>query len=157
MINFEDSSEVEDILLSKLDSNQFYRLHGGKFARYVLLRLDMTYWDLENFPGYPGTITVEHILPRNPSPDSEWLRKFTQEEIQELVDKLGNLALLSRRKNSKASNYDFKKKIDVYFKVETIPFRITQQLREYEEWTPETLIKRHNELLDKSKEVYLSF
>jgi len=157
MINFEDSSEVENILLSKLNSNQFYRLHGGKFARYVLLRLDMTYWDLENLPLYPGTITVEHILPRNPSPDSEWLRKFTQEEIQELVDKLGNLALLSSHKNSKASNYDFKKKIDVYFKVETTPFRITQQLREYEEWTPEILIKRHNELLDKAKEVYLSF
>jgi len=157
VINFKNHEEIETLLLSKLDDQQFYRLHGGKFARYVLLRLDMTYWDLENFPGYPGTITVEHILPRNPSPDSEWVKKFTQEEINELVDKLGNLALLSRHKNSKASNYEFKTKIETYFNITTTPFRITQQLQKYDEWTPETLRERHDELLKKARGIYLSF
>jgi len=65
----------------------------------------MERWELENFPGYPGTITVEHILPRNPPENSEWVKLFTEEERDEWTDKLGNLVLLSRRKNSRAQNY----------------------------------------------------
>ena len=155
-IDFTNRGEIEKILLEKLNDQQFYTLKGGKLARYVLLRLDMEMWD-ENFPGYSNipTITVEHVLPRNPPSDSEWSRKFNKDQIKEWVDKLGNLALLSKRRNSQAANYDFGKKKERYFTVKFTPFRITQMLQGYDNWTPETIAQRHNELLELAKSVYV--
>ncbi len=155
-IDFTKKEEIEKILLEKLNDQQFYTLKGGKLARYVLLRLDMEMWD-ENFPGYTNisTITVEHILPRNPSSNSEWSRKFNKDQIREWVDKLGNLALLSKRRNSQAANYDFGKKKERYFAVRSTPFRITQMLQNYDDWTPETIAERHNKLLELAKSIYM--
>ena len=49
----------------------------GGFARYILLRVDMELWDLENFVGYLGTITAEYVLRQTPSKDSEWIKIFS--------------------------------------------------------------------------------
>lgn len=109
-IDFNDRELIKNIIKAKLDDTQFYSLKGGKMARYVLLRLDMEMQE-ENFGGYLNleTVTVEHILPRKPQ--GEWLNVFSEEEIKEIVNKLGNLALLNRRRNSKASNYEYEKKL----------------------------------------------
>jgi hypothetical protein len=117
----------------------------------------MKYWELENFPGYPGTITVEHILPQTPSEDSEWVRIFSKEERMIWTNKLGNLVLLSGRKNSKAQNYDFDKKKSIYFKEKSTSFRITQWLEEKDKWTLEELYERHQMLINDAKEVFLNY
>ena len=112
--------------------------------RYVLLRLDMEMLG-EHFPGYANisTITVEHILLR--SPQGKWLSIFNEEEIGRIVNKLGNLTLLNKRRNSRASNYDFKKKKEKYFKVKHNLFAITAMLREYDKWDKNSFEKRHRE------------
>lgn len=157
MLNFSNKKQIESILLDKLNGMQFYNIYGGKFAKYILLRIDMEYWELENFPGYPGTITVEHILPQTLTEDSEWVRIFSEEERAEWTNKLGNLVLLSGRKNSKAQNYDFNKKKDIYFKGKGTSFRITQQLENTDRWTLEELKARHQKLLNDAKKIFLSY
>ncbi|ASJ00038.1 DUF262 domain-containing protein [Thermococcus gorgonarius] len=154
-IDFNDKELVRKILLSKVDDSQFYTLKGGKMARYLLLRLDMEMQE-ENFPGYAniGTITVEHILPR--SPNDKWLEIFSEDEVKDIVHKLGNLTLLNKRKNSRASNYEFSKKKKKYFEVERSPFAITSMLREYKVWDKKAFQKRHKELLDLTFRIYLS-
>lgn len=153
-IDFVDREAVKNILLSKLDDPQFYSLKGGKMARYVLLRLDMEMQE-ENFPGYAniGTITVEHILPR--SPQREWLSIFSKEDVDKIVNKLGNLTLLNKRRNSRASNYDFKRKKERYFDVKRNPFAITAMLREYDKWDKVSFEKRHRELLNLAFKIYI--
>ena len=153
-IDFIDRDNVKDILLSKLADQQFYSLKGGKMARYVLLRLDMEMQE-ENFPGYAniGTITVEHILPR--SPRGEWLSIFSKEDVDRIVNKLGNLALLNKRRNSRASNYDFKRKKERYFDVRRNPFAITTMLRECDRWDKNSFEKRHRELLNLAFKIYI--
>ncbi len=157
MLNFSDKSQIEPKLIDKLDDNQFYSIYGGKLAKYILLRIDMKYWDLENFPGYPGTITVEHILPQTPPEDSEWIERFGEKERMEWTNKLGNLVLLSGKKNSKAQNYDFDKKKDVYFKEKSTPFRITHEVEDKDEWSLEELKLRHQKLLSDAKEIFLDY
>ncbi len=157
ILNFSDKNQIESILMDKLNDNQFYSIYGGKFAKLVLLRIDMEYWDLESFPGYQGTITVEHILPQTPSKDSEWAKTFNEEEREKWTNKLGNLVLLSGSKNSKAQNYNFKKKKEVYFKKKMTPFRITQWLENKDKWTLEELNERHYKLLNKAKEIFLNY
>jgi len=155
--DFRNKKQIESILTEKLDDSQFYSIYGGKLAKYILLRIDMNYWDLENFPGYPGTITVEHILPQNPSKDSRWLEIFNDKEREIWTNRLGNLVLLSGRKNSKAQNYDFNKKKKVYFSKKNTPFRITQHLEKIEKWTLEEVRERHQMLLNNAKEIFLNY
>lgn len=142
------------LLKDKLNDTMFYKIKGGNLAKYILLRIDMEYWELENFPGYPGKITVEHILPQNPPKNSEWVKIFTKEQRDEWTNRLGNLVLLSGRKNSRAQNYDFKKKKEIYFKPRCTPFRITQELEKVDIWNMENLISRHNRLINECISIY---
>lgn len=157
MLDFSDKSQIEPKLTNRLDDDQFYSIYGGKLAKYILLRIDMKYWELENFSGYPGTITVEHILPQTPSEGSEWVERFNETERMEWTNKLGNLVLLSGRKNSKAQNYDFNKKKDVYFKEKSTPFRITHDVENKDKWALEELKLRHQKLLNDAKEIFLNY
>jgi hypothetical protein len=147
VVDFSNSEEVKNSLMRKLDDKRFYTFYSARFARYVLLRADMDRWELENFQGYPGPVTVEHILPRNPEKDSQWVRLFSKEEMDEWTDKLGNLALLSGKRNSKAQNFDFNKKKDVYFKQKTTPFMITRELQSIPQWDILALKNRHEALI----------
>jgi len=146
----------EELLRDKLNDVGFYRLRGGNLAKYILLRIDMEEWELENFPGYRNIreITVEHILPQNPAENSEWVKIFTKDQRDEWTNKLGNLVLLSGRKNSRAQNYDFKRKKKVYFKPKCTPFRITQELENVNEWNIENLSSRHKRLIEKCISIY---
>ncbi len=157
VINYEDRNEVSKIIETALDRRDFARWKGGKLAKYILLRIDMELQPLEEQkPEYNlSSITLEHILPRSPSPDSEWVRKFDELARYEWTDKLGNLVLISGRKNTKASNYDFKKKKQEYLGKRAKTLAITQEVLKYEDWTPETLEQRHKTLIERVKRIYL--
>ena len=94
-------------------------------------------------------ITVEHVLPQNPHGDSEWVAWFPDREIRDSwTHRLANLVLLSRRKNSSASNLNFQDKKEKYFKSGSIsPFVLTTSVLNETEWTPEVLERRQRELI----------
>ena len=96
------------------------------------------------------TITVEHVLPQNPRADSEWMTWFPgQVEREAWTHKLANLVLLSRRKNASASNWDFGRKKNEYFRSGSVaPFALTSQVLNESEWTPVVLERRQQELID---------
>ncbi len=96
------------------------------------------------------TITVEHVLPQSPLPNSEWLTWFPNPEIRaSSVHQLGTLVLLTRKKNSSASNYEFARKKEAYFTRGGVsPFALTTQVLQYSEWKPEIVTARQIELLE---------
>lgn len=119
--------------------------------RYVLLRLDALLSEGEARYDLP-VISIEHVLPQTPKESSEWLVKFADEtERASRVHRLGNLVLLSRRKNAAASNYDFDDKKAKYFtgKGGVSPFALTTQVLCEPVWTPEVLERRQRDLLGK--------
>lgn len=95
------------------------------------------------------TVTVEHVLPQNPPLNSRWLEWFSDPKDRiTWVHRLGNLALLTRKKNSAASNYDFATKKQAYFSRKGIsPFVMTTQVLDKDEWTIPVVEKRQKELL----------
>jgi len=121
----------------------------------VLLRLDEALAAGEATYDYP-VITVEHVLPQTPAEDSEWLRWWPNEELRnENVHRLGNLALLSGRKNSQASNFEFERKKKEYFQRAGIcPFPITTQVLQEEVWTPDVVDRRQKVLVETLKRVW---
>jgi uncharacterized protein with ParB-like and HNH nuclease domain len=68
--------DEKELLERRLDDPRFYKIHGKKLAKYILLRIDMEEWELEHFPGYQNIkeITVEHILPQNPQRKANGLK-----------------------------------------------------------------------------------
>ncbi|GAA8264891.1 DUF262 domain-containing protein [Helicobacter pylori] len=103
---------------------------------------------------------VEHILPQNPDLSSQWVKDFGEEERELYTHSLANLTLLGGTKNSQASNLDFKDKKKIYMgeenrlrktktsKVMTCYKMTIYIAHHYTEWTPKSLEKRKEELIE---------
>jgi len=132
---------------SKL-SGMFYETFSARALATILLRLD-TLLSAGGAQYDYKTITVEHVLPQTPAPGSKWLAWFPSQQDRLLwVHRLGNLALLTRKKNSAASNFDFDKKKQSYFAQGGVsPFVLTTQVLSESEWTPAIVASRQEQLL----------
>jgi hypothetical protein len=129
-----------------------------KIRLYVLQRLD-TALSKGNASYDFSTITIEHVLPQKPAQGSEWETLFpSQQEREKYVHRLGNLVLLSRRKNSEAQNFKFEQKKKTYFSTHkdklVSPFTLTTQVLREQEWTPAVIEKRQKELIGVLKKVW---
>lgn len=127
-----------------------------RIRQYVLLRLDSVLSQGEATYSYP-VITTEHVLPQQPKPGSTWHTWFPTPELRrEYVHRLGNLALLSRRKNAQAQNFDFDDKKQKYFSSDKgiSPFVLTTQVLQQREWTPQVVSKRQELALAKLSELW---
>jgi hypothetical protein len=96
-------------------------------------------------------VSVEHVMPQQPAPNSQWLAWVPDKAVhQAWVHRLGNLALLSRKKNSAASNRDFAWKKTSYFtKGGTTAFTLTTHVLQFNDWTPEVMQQRQSAMLAK--------
>jgi len=93
---------------------------------------------------------LEHVLPQTPPAGSDWLQWFPDKDERDgWTHRLANLVPLDRNKNSSASNYNFAKKKDAYFKGKgtASPFVLTQEVRSENTWTPALLIDRQKRLV----------
>ena len=143
-----DTEEKKEIL-RRLEGDIYTQ---PRIPKPLLLRLDNLLADTGAKYDQP-VISIEHVLPQNPASDSDWTKSFPDpDERDEWTHKLANLVLLSRRKNSQASNYDFNKKKSEYFqKNGTATFALTTQVVNESEWTRDVLKQRQSDLIDALK------
>lgn len=122
-----------------------------RIRKLVLLRLDEALADA-NAAYDHSMVSVEHVLPQSPRPDSTWIKQFPEPALRETwLHRLANLVLLSRKKNSSAANLDFDEKKAKYFKLANggvAAFALTTQVVDTPEWTPQVLEQRQRQLLD---------
>ena len=148
-LTFKERQEV----LRMLEGEMYLIRH---ICQYILLRLDAKLSEGTASYDYQ-TISIEHVLPQRPSPDSKWLKSFPSKDIREkYVHRLGNLVLLSRGRNMKAENFDFEEKKRKYFMTNggISPFVLTTQVLQHREWTPTTIEQRQNELIGALKQLW---
>lgn len=139
-------------ILTVLDGN----LYEYGFCKYVLLRLDEALADSGVTYDYT-VISVEHVLPQHPGSNSLWMTTFPSvEEREKYVHRLGNLVLLTQKKNSKAANKDFIEKRDTYFRMATgvTKFVLTSGVILEAEWTPAIIERRQQVLLNRLKDIW---
>jgi len=137
--------------VAALDGDIYRNLPKARMA--LVLRLE----SLVRAPGVQlqDAVSLEHVLPQTPPEGSDWVKWFPDEDEREgWTHRLANLVPLDRSKNSSASNYNFAKKKDAYFKGkgQASPFVLTQEVRSENEWTPLLLAKRQKHLVGKLKE-----
>ena len=156
------AASSEDVFSSgcfSFDSDAFKRVlegpvYGRRFARYVLLKLDYL-WQNQDQRMHFETLSVEHILPQNPKNDSQWIKDFTPEQREECVHKLGNLVLITRRKNTSQGRLDYAEKKKKYFEknIDTCPNSL-RVLQKYSTWTPSAFAENHSTVLNRIYEHY---
>ncbi|MFP6271142.1 DUF262 domain-containing protein [Helicobacter pylori] len=168
---FKDKNITQRFKENLQDSNlytKFYSINGksGKKNSWLKPILILVEYSMSDDPR-PKCIEkndfhVEHILPQNPDLSSQWVKDFSEEERELYTHSLANLTLLGGTKNSQASNLDFKEKKEIYMGKTIKPnnkrtmtcYKMTIDIaHHYTEWTPKSLEKRKEELIQKIESV----
>lgn len=92
--------------------------------------------------------TIEHILPQQPKPDSDWRRKWSEAEFEECLHDIGNLVLT--HDNSAYQNFEFQKKKGEPGRRPSYAdsdIRQERRLAVYSDWTPKEFGQRRAELV----------
>lgn len=151
----EMSNKPEEILKSEvmkfdnkiLEDKLNEDIYNESYCKYILLKLE--YLEVEHtIERKYSTISVEHVLPQTLSDKSAWNNCFSQDDHDFWKHKLGNLILLSKRKNSSASNYQFENKKEKYFKGRISDLARSQKILSYKEWTVDILKKRQEDIIN---------
>ncbi|MGN8538071.1 DUF262 domain-containing protein [Helicobacter pylori] len=161
----DDNNKITQNFREKLKDDHLYEKHKraskNSWLRPILILVEY----FMNDDPRPKRIEkndfhVEHILPQNPDPSSQWVKDFSEEERERYMHSLANLTLLGGTKNSQASNLDFKDKKKIYmgeeirlskkktFRVMTCYKMTIDIAHHYTEWTPQSLEKREKELIE---------
>lgn len=138
--------------LTALDGD-IYNAHKP-VRTYTMLRMDSFLSDRAAVYDQ-NVLTVEHVLPQTVATGGEWATVWPDEDEREKwIHRVGNLVLLSRRKNTQASNLDFREKKEKYFQTRAgvSSFAITTQVLAQDEWTSQIVETRQVEMLSKFKE-----
>ena len=132
-------------ILERLDGDIYGQV---RLRTPLLLRLDSIVAEEGASYQHP-IVSIEHVLPQSPADNSQWLKWFPdEEERRKWTHRLANLVLLSRRKNTRASNYEFERKKSEYFQRHgTTTFALTTKVVDQSEWTPAVLELRQQELI----------
>ena len=124
-----------------------------KVVSAILLRLEEEMQDDSVQKTY-DSISIEHILPNNMK-DPYWQQRFSEEAHTQWVQKLGNLTLLSCKKNSSAAHYSFPRKLESYARLnKNVSFDLTKEICEASEWTPEQIRHRQDRLVHRCLELW---
>lgn len=153
--SLELTPEEQKQIIEVLDGN-IYELSPKSKRTAILLRLDESLASGEASYTH-DTITVEHVLPQTPDASSQWLKWWSDNDKRvSNVHRLGNLALLNRRQNSAAKNWEFDIKKAKYFQTRGggSPFQITSDILGRAEWTPDVFTARQHKFLGALKSIW---
>jgi hypothetical protein len=157
----EGKKATASIVLTDAEQVDFLGALGGslylktRVCKPVLQRLDEAL--SSGGASYDELVSIEHVLPQTVDKDSEWAKLFVDEKTRaEWTHRLANLVFLTRRINSRASNWAFDKKKKEYFssKDGSSPFVLTQAVLQTETWSLEHLQERQEKLVAKLASVW---
>jgi len=95
--------------------------------------------------------SIEHIYPQDPAP--EWQDKLGRgENLQETVNRLGNLMLLPPGVNSRAKNKSFKQKKKIYRQNRHL--KLMDEVIRKRDWNSKTIAEREKRLLSWARETW---
>ncbi|GAA8189019.1 DUF262 domain-containing protein [Helicobacter pylori] len=159
-----DENKITQNFREKLKDDHLYEEHKknskNSWLRPILILVEYFMSDdLKPKRIQTNDFHVEHILPQKPTLSSQWVKDFSEEERELYTHSLANLTLLGGKKNTKASNLDFKDKKKIYmgeeislskkktFRVMTCYKMTIDIAHHYTEWTPKSLEKREKDLM----------
>ena len=119
------------------------------YAKIVLRRLSLL---LGHDPGPSDNLKIcgEHIMPRNPTPASEWHRNFgDKSKAKQYSDRIGNFCFLTPQDNDAIGNSDWDVKRPV---LAASGLTLAIEAAEYDVWTRDTIQSRSDKLISLLRE-----
>ena len=116
--------------------------------KYILSQINNHLQETEETKINWSKVSLEHLLPQNPSPD--W--QLTKAQIKPYVDKLGNLTIVDKHINSKIGNQSLNNKLKV-LKISNLPITrdlITEVENNGNVWNEEGINTRLSKLAELS-------
>ena len=153
--NKSDSSTIVKIFKSHSENVAFKNalnnyVYGYRFLKPILIRLEEYGQDSSVTKRFSNDITIEHILPQSLK-DNYWKERFSEDQHAKYVHCLGNLVLLSSKKNLKAQNFDFNRKKDIFREQNNIvSFDTTKEILEIEDWDVDVITSRQKKMIEKA-------
>jgi hypothetical protein len=152
----EKSNTALDIteLFTNLDNEKYGAYAGTRVnkTRYLLLKLDLLLGNFNTRIQFnKSNSSVEHIMPQK-IVNTEWL--ISPEEHEIWIHRLGNLALIDRRKNASLSNRIYAdKKIRYQGAIETRA-NTNYIFMRYRQWDISTIQENHTRVVNILKDYY---
>lgn len=119
--------------------------------RQVLVRLNSAVSTGETRVESASKVHVEHVLPQSPRATALIESGMTKEDAEALVNRVGNLTLLSGRRNQSISNKPFSMKKEEFEKSE---IALTKHLALLERWDASAINERSKWMADLAVSVY---
>lgn len=111
-----------------------------RIVRYILCALEKQTSD-HDYDFESDSFNIEHVLPQNP--ESGW-GTFSDDEVDAMIYRLGNMTLLKKGDNKNLGNCGFQLKKTVFAKSS---FDLTRKIAEENaDWTPERIAARQKTL-----------
>ena len=134
--------------MNAFEVKRFKTQQTAKKARYFLYRIEKHLNENQSFSF--DNSSLEHILPKNPS--KKWLKEFENEDrLDNLIDRIGNMTLLSHTQNTSAGNEGFEEK-KKYFQDSS--FKTTKQCLQYNKWDAEAISNRQKWLAEQARVIW---
>lgn len=130
-------------------------IYGKGYVKALLMLLEYEYQDNSIEKSF-NQISLEHILPQNPSATSLWVKNFTEDERKKYTHTVGNLIIIGRRKNSALGNLDYIQKRNKYFDKNIGSFARSLHLyNKYPlQWTPVEYKQNQQQAIEDIKKIF---
>lgn len=160
--NIKESAVFESIneIFSKHAKNQDFIAEIGKdfygmpYDQAILIRLDEQLKDNSKQAIYDNKLSIEHVMPKSLAYEY-WKLRFTEEDHKFWLNKIGNLAMLSVQKNSRAQHKDFNTKKEAYnSNKSTVSFGLTKEVVDKDNWGLDEVEARQLRLIGLVEEVW---
>jgi len=113
---------------------EYSNFYSTRYAKYFLLRLEIMNSEHDVYKEINAK-SIEHVFPQNPKSTSDWVKDLDFADHRSVVNSIGNLVLLSKSKNSSASNHDFTVKKERYLKDRMSDYPRSLKVVTEPEWT----------------------
>ena len=105
---------VEDDVLRRMSENLQDDVYGEYWVKPLLALIEYAQTDGSKFFEIDKRVHVDHILPQEWSKEEDWVKMWTPEQAEKWLHKIGNLTLLSGKKNIAQLNDPPIKKAEMY-------------------------------------------
>src|SRR2546421_693252 len=137
-----DQRFSEDHIIERARQSLEDDVYGQPWLKPLLMLLEYEQTDISKNPfvELDRNVHIDHVLPQEWVNVKDWKQSWTSTDAEKWLNRMGNMTLLSGRKNISASNESFQKKKNIYLgkgRDGITGFLTTQRIIDNEKWTRE--------------------
>lgn len=153
-----DKKMTDDNVAKWMKESLYNDVYGKSWVKPLLILIEYKQTDNSKitFVELERNLHVDHILPEKWAPIEEWKIKWTEDQAKRWLHRIGNLTLLSGKKNIRASNDSFEKKKKIYEGKGldgTTAFLITQKIIEEPGWSENNVKERQRWMIEQIEKI----